>query len=286
MSFRIVTDSSSNVLHLDGENYASVPMKIVTSREYVDTPGLDIAGMVEDLRSFKQRSGSSCPNIGEWLEAFGDAPYIFCVTITKYLSGSYSAAKEAAATYMEEHPGRKVFVFDSLSAGPELMLIVDKIRACEAAGDDFEATTAKVLEYHNHLHTLFCLESMTNLARNGRVNPIVAKLAGTLGIHVAGDAKGGELSPVHKPRGIKKTIRTLVDMIKERGFYDGAILRVAHCFAEDTALSFRDAVLEEFPHTRFYLEPTTALCSFYAEVGGLIVAFEGSFNTENDNTRF
>lgn len=286
MSFRIVTDSSSNVLHLDGENYASVPMKIVTSKEYVDAPGLDIAEMVEDLRNFKQRSGSSCPNIGEWLEAFGEAPYIFCVTITKYLSGSFGAAREAAATYMEEHPGRKVFVFDSLAAGPELMLIVDKIRACEAAGDDFEATTAKVLEYHNHLHTLFCLESMMNLARNGRVNPIVATLAGTLGIHVAGDAKGGELAPVHKPRGIKKTIRTLVDMIKERGFYDGAILRVAHCFAEDAALSFRDAVLAEFPNTKFRLEPTTALCSFYAEVGGLIVAFEGSFNTENDNTKF
>lgn len=286
MNFRIVTDSSSNVLHLAGENYASVPMKIVTSKEYIDAPGLDVSEMVEDLKTFKSRSGSSCPNIGEWLDAFGDAPYIFCVTITKYLSGSYNAAKEAAASYMEAHPDRKVHVFDSLSAGPELMLIVDKIRQCEATGDDFETTIAKVLDYHNHLHTLFCLESMTNLARNGRVNPLVAKLAGTLGIHVAGDAKGGELAPVHKPRGMKKTIKALVEMLKERGFYDGAVLRVAHCFAEDAAYSFRDAVLEEFPNTRFSLEPTTALCSFYAEVGGLIVAFEGGFNAENDNSKF
>lgn len=286
MNFRIVTDSSSNVLHLAGENYASVPMKIVTSKEYIDAPGLDVSEMVEDLKTFKSRSGSSCPNIGEWLDAFGDAPYIFCVTITKYLSGSYNAAKEAAANYMEAHPDRKVHVFDSLSAGPELMLIVDKIRQCEATGDDFETTIAKVLDYHNHLHTLFCLESMTNLARNGRVNPLVAKLAGTLGIHVAGDAKGGELAPVHKPRGMKKTIKALVEMLKERGFYDGAVLRVAHCFAEDAAYSFRDAVLEEFPNTRFSLEPTTALCSFYAEVGGLIVAFEGGFNAENDNSKF
>ncbi len=286
MNFRIVTDSSSNVLRLDGENYASVPMKIVTSREYIDNPDLNVAEMIEDLKTFRQRSGSSCPNIGEWLEAFADAPCVFCVTITKHLSGSYSAAREAAATYLYEHPDRKVFVFDSLSAGPELMLIVNKIRQCEGSGDDFETTTAKVLDYHNHLHTLFCLESMTNLARNGRVNPIVAKLAGTLGIHVAGDAKGGELSPVHKPRGVKKTIRVLVEMLKERGFRDGAVLRVAHCFAEDTAYVFRDAVLQEFPHTRFSLEPTTALCSFYAETGGLIIAFEGGFNMENDNTKF
>lgn len=286
MNFRIVTDSSSNVLRLDGENYASVPMKIVTSREYIDTPDLNVSEMMEDLKTYKQRSGSSCPNIGEWLEAFGDAPYVFCITITKHLSGSYGAAREAAAAYLYEHPDRKVFVFDSLSAGPELMLIADKIRQCEAEGDDFEATTARVLDYHNHLHTLFCLESMTNLARNGRVNPLIAKLAGTLNIHVAGDAKGGELAPVHKPRGVKKTVRALVDMLKERGFYDGAVLRVAHCFARDTALIFRDAVLQEFPHTRFSLEPATALCSFYAEAGGLIIAFEGGFNMENDNTKF
>ncbi len=286
MNFRIVTDSSSNVLSIDNENYASVPMKIVAAQEYIDQPGLDVAGMVEDLKHHKSKSGSSCPNVGEWLEAFGDAECVFGVTITKHLSGSYNAAKQAAETYMEEYPGRKVFIFDSLSAGPELMLIVNKIRECEAAGDDFETTTAKVLEYHNHTHTLFCLESLTNLARNGRVNPAVAKIAGVLGIRVAGDAEGGELALVHKPRGARKATQTLVEMMKERGFYNGAVLRVAHCYAEEAAYALRDAVLAEFPDTKFFLEPTTALCSFYAEVGGLILGFEGSFNTNNDNTKF
>ncbi len=286
MQFRIVTDSSSNVLNMPGEDYASVPMKIVAAREYVDQPGLDIAAMAEDLKHHKGKSGSSCPNVGEWLEAFGEAEYVFCVTITKHLSGSYNAARQAADTYMEEHPGRKVFIFDSLSAGPELMLIVSKIRACEAAGDDFETTTAKVLDYHNHCHTLFCLESLTNLARNGRVSPVVAKIAGTLGIRVIGTAKGGEIAQVHKPRGAKKAIAVLIEAMKERGFQDGFLLRVSHCFAEEAAFALRDAVLAEFPNTQFILEPTTALCSFYAEIGGLILGFEGSFNSQNDNRKF
>lgn len=286
MNFRIVSDSSSNVYHIDGENYASVPMKVVASREYIDAPGLDVAEMVEDLRAHKGKSGSSCPNVGEWLEAFGSAEYVFGVTITKHLSGSYNAACQAANTYMEEHPGRKVFIFDSLAAGPELMLIVNKIRQCEANGDDFDTTTAKVLDYHNHCHTMFCLESMLNLARNGRVNPIVAKLAGTLGIRVAGDAEGGQLALVHKPRGARKATAALVEMMKERGFQNGGVLRVAHCYAEEAAYALRDAVLAQFPDTRFYLEPTTALCSFYAEVGGLILGFEGSFNEKNDNRKF
>ena len=286
MNFRIVADSSSNVLALTGVDYTTVPLKITAAKEYVDTVGLDVAGMVADLKEFKSKSGTSCPNVGEWLEAFGDAEYVFGVTITKNLSGSYNAAKQAADTYMEEHPDRKVYIFDSLSAGPELMLIVDKILECQAAGDDYDTTITKVLDYHNHCHTLFCLESMMNLARNGRVSPAAAKLAGLLGIRVAGEAQGGTIVPIHKPRGAKKTIQTLVEMIKERGFKDGNLIRVAHCFAEEQAMDLLNALKPEFPNLRYILEPTTALCSFYAEVGGLIIGFEGSFNTVNDNTKF
>ena len=286
MSFKIVCDSSSNIFRMEGTDYTTVPMKIVAAKEYVDDEHLDLAGMVEDLKAHKGKSGSSCPNVGEWLDAFGDAEYVFGVTITKHLSGSYNAGKQAADTYMEEHPDRKVFIFDSLSTGPEMMMIVEQIRRCEAAGDDFETTKEKVLDYHNHLHTLFCLESMTNLARNGRVNPTVAKIAGMLGIRVVGDVKGGEITPVHKPRGARKATQALVEMVKERGFADGNLLRIAHCFGEEAAQALCDAVRAEFPNARFLVEPTTALCSFYAEAGGLIIGFEGNYNRNNNNKEF
>ena len=286
MAFRIVADSSCNVLTLGDPDYTTVPLKIVAAREYVDNAELDLAGMVADLQQHKGKSGSSCPNVGEWTEAFGDAEYIFGLTITKHLSGSFNSAKQAADAYMEEHPGRVVYIIDSLSTGPEMMMIVDKIRQCEAQGLDFEATKAAVLDYANHNHTLFCLESMMNLARNGRTSMAVAKIAGMLGIRVVGDVEGGQITPVHKPRGAKKATQTLFEMMKERGFRDGNILRIAHCFGEEQALALRDAVLAEFPNTKFKLEPTTALCSFYAEAGGLIIGFEGDFNEKNDNTKF
>ncbi len=285
MRYRIVADSSANILNLPGENYATVPMKIVAVKEYVDVEDLDLSGMMEDLKNHKGKSGTSCPNVGEWLEAFGDAEEVFGITITKHLSGSYNAAHQAAEAYMEEHPDRKVFIFDSLSAGPELMMIAEKIRQCEADGDDFETTKAKVLEYHNHTHTLFCLESMLNLARNGRVSMAVAKIAGMLGIRVAGAAEGGQIVPSEKPRGAKKTIETLVAMMRARGLQDGGYVRVAHCFAEDQAQALKEALLAVYPNIRFHLEHTSALCSFYAEAGGLIIGFEGSFNELNDNSK-
>ena len=283
MSFRIVSDSSSNVLTPNDANYTTVPLKIVAGKEYVDDKNLDVSGMVADLKAYAGKSGSSCPNVGEWLDAFGDAEEIFCVTISKNLSGSYNASIQAGQAYMDEHPDRKVFTFDSLSVGPEMAMIIDKIRRCEAEGMDYAATITAVLEYHNHIHTLFCLESMMNLARNGRVSMAKAKIAGMMGIRVTGSAVGGQVTPAHKPRGAKKATETLVEMIRERGFQDGSVLRIAHCFAEEAVEALKAGVLAEFPNARFLVEPTTALCSFYAEEGGLIIGFEGDFNADNDN---
>lgn len=283
MSYKVVSDSSCNILTGENPCFASVPMKIIAQREYVDAPGLDVAQMVEDLKNHKGKSGSSCPNVGEWLDAFGDADVVFGTTISSALSGSYSAARHAAETYMEEHPERKVYILDSMATGPEQAMLNDRLLQLLESGLEPEAVWEQIRDYQNHTYTLFCLESLNNLARNGRVNPAVAKLAGVLGIRVCGEAKNGEVTPVHKARGPKKATQALADMIRERGFRDGGVLRVAHCFAQEQALALRDAVLAQFPNARFVLEPTTALCSYYAELGGLIIGFEGDYNTHNHN---
>ena len=287
MHYQIVCDSSANLFALPGVPYTTVPMKVVAGdKEYVDNAQLDVRGMVADLQSYKGKSGSSCPNVQEWLDAFGDADVVFGITITKHLSGSYNAAQQAALTFMEENPGKKAYIFDSLSTGPEMMMLVDKIRELMEKGLDFEAVKEQVLAYHNHNHTLFCLKSMTNLARNGRVSPAVAKIAGMLGIRVLGDVKGGEITPVHKPRGEKKALQHLVEMMEERGLVSNGLVRIAHCYAAETAQTLADMVKAHFPGVRVILEPTTALCSFYAEEGGMIIGFEGNFNEGNDNSKF
>ena len=286
MNYRIVSDSSSNVLALNDPHFISVPMKVRAAKEYVDDANLDVSAMVDDLQKHNGPSGSSCPGVGEWLEAFGDADAIFVTTISKNLSGSYNSAVQAAEAYMEEHPGKQVCVLDSLAAGPQQAFVIEKLLELCAAGHDFETVKAKTLEYHNHTHILFCLESMMNLARNGRVPMAVAKIGGLIGIRVCGDVKGGLITPVHKPRGNKKATEILVEMMKERGFYDGAQLRIAHCKGETQARTLADAVIAQFPNTRLTIEPTRALCSFYAEAGGLMIGFEGGFNSENDNSKF
>jgi len=287
MNCKIVSDSSSNVYEISGVNYTTVPMKVLVGpNEYVDCPQLDLAEMVADLKSYKGKSGSSCPNVQEWLDAFDGVDEVFGVTISRNLSGSYNAAQQAAQAYMESNPGKKVHIFDSFSAGPEQAMIVDKIAECLAAGFDFDAVVEKVEEYQNNTHILFCLESLTNLARNGRVNPAVAKIAGVLGIRVLGDAQLGQIIPAHKIRGHKKAMQTIVEMMEELGFYDGALIRVAGCYAQVQTEDLKSLVLAKWPNTRFVAEHTTGLCSFYAEEGGLMIGIEAGFNKNNNPGRF
>lgn len=280
MNYKIVSDSASNLLQ-GTQWYQSVPLKILGQQEYIDDGSQDVAEMVHHLKHFKGKSSSSCPNVSDWLDAFEGHQCIFAVTITQRLSGSYNAAVQAANTYREEHPDARIYVIDSMAAGPEMAMIVDKIRTLMDQGMDPDQVMEQVKDYQGHLYTLFCLESLTNLARNGRVNPTVAKLAGVLGIRVCGEAQQGQIVPIHKARGAKKALNTLVEMIVERGFHDGCLLRVAHCFAPETAQALGDAILEKFPNARFQMETTGVLCSYYAEQGGLMIGFEGAYNEKN-----
>lgn len=275
MNFKIVTDSSANILELQGVPFESVPLKIITSnKEYTDNTFLDVLGMVNDLNTYKGRSSTSCPNAEEWLASFGDAENVFCVTITGTLSGSYNAAITAKQLYEEAHPDRKVFVFNSLSTGPEMVLLIEKI--CEMALLDhtFEEICDELEAYAHKTGLLFMLESMKNLANNGRVSPLVAKMAGLLGIRVVGKASDvGDLQPLCKPRGEKNALAEIVDQLKSLGVTGGKLL-IAHCFNEQAAHTLKDLLENAFEKIQVRIHACRGLCSFYAEKGGLLIGFE------------
>ncbi len=275
MSFKIVTDSSADLVSLDGIDFANVPLKInTTEREYVDTAELDVTGMLSDLKKYSGKSHSSCPNSEEYLRAFGDAENIFCVTITSGLSGSYNSAMAAAKAYSEEHPDRNVHVIDSLSTGAENALLIEKLRELILSGKDFEAVKAEIIEYHGHTRLLFALESMHNLANNGRVSHLAAKMAGILGIRAIGRASDvGTLEMICKSRGAKAMIGDMVKQLSLEG-YKGGKIRIHHANNLSTAESLKEKILEKFASAKVAISAARGLCSFYAEAGGLLVGFE------------
>ena len=272
---RIFVDSSASLYKLDGVDFAAVPLKIVTDeREYLDDGTLDAVEMATALRTYKGKTSTSCPNIGDWLEAYEGADEIYAITITGTLSGSCNAAQLAAEEYQAEHPGAQVFVLDSLSAGPELVLLAEHIRALIEEGRDFDEVCEEMLRYRHHTHLLFSLESLANLARNGRVKPAVAAVARMLGIRVIGQASdAGDLEVLCKTRGEHGALERMVLEMKAHGLTNGRV-HIDHCCNAAAAERLKHMVHAVFPEAKVEVGTCGALCSYYAEYGGLMVGYE------------
>lgn len=276
MTYRIVSDSSSNIFTLNSEiSYTTVPLKIlVDGVEYVDEPGLDTEVLVAKMEASQWGSSTSCPSPQEWINAFDGADYIFGVTITSGLSGSYNSALTARDMYLEAHPEAKVYIVDSLSTGGEMEMIIEKIAECMENDLPFEEAVQIIQEYQTHSHLLFTLESLNNLAKNGRVSPAVAKVAGLLGIRFLGRAsEEGTLQQAHICRGAKKTLTsTYSEMIKTG--YKGGKVRIHHSLNPAAAEKLKNMILADFPGADVRTVPCTGLCSYYAERGGMIIGFD------------
>lgn len=276
MRYKIISDSSSDLFALNDTAFSSVPLKIITDeKEYIDSCDLNVDDMVADLKKYSGVSRSSCPNTEDWKDAFEDYDGVFCVTITSGLSGSCNSANMAVNDYLSRNPEKKGFVIDTLSAGPEIALIVEKLRDLIATGIDFDEIKAKINEYKNKTHLIFSLESLRNLANNGRVSMAVAKFAGLLGIRAIGKASlEGTLEMTDKVRGAKNSLSTVFKNMLTTGYIGGRV-RIHHCQNDDAAKSLAQMIKDKFPKASVIIEKTGALCSFYAESGGLLVGFEG-----------
>lgn len=271
---KIVVDSSADMA-VGFPTVSSVPLKIITdTNEYIDDANVNVAAMVWDLLSYSGRSSTACPSPQDWLDAFDDKPYVFCIAITSNLSGCCNTANIAKADYEQEFPDRKVCVIDSLSTAGEMMLIAEKVQELIEEDLSFEDICEKINEYRQKTGLLFMLESLKNLANNGRVSKIVAKAAGILGIRMVGKASDvGTLEPLEKCRGEKKALTSLLTYLTTLG-YEGGKIRISHCMNEAAAQTLKESVLSMYPQADIRIKPAGALCSFYAEKGGLLIGFE------------
>jgi len=276
MQYKIVSDSSANVRHLtSGVDFSVVPLKIITAeREFVDNESLSVAEMVDFLSSYKGKSGTACPSVDDYLQAFGQAERIICFTITSGLSGSNNAARLAKEDYEAEHPGRKVFVVDTLSAGSEIKLLIEKAEELILAGLKFEQICSEISAYLHNTGLVFSLESLRNFANNGRVSPMVSRITGVLGICLVGRASvEGTLEPLDKCRGERKALQKLLERMVAEGYVGGRV-RIDHCNNAEDAKQLQTLVTEAYPSAQVRIGHTYGLCSFYAENGGLLVGFE------------
>lgn len=275
MNCKIVSDSSANLLGMENSAFSSVPLHIlVDGQDFTDDAHLSLDALQNALDAARGASSSSCPNVYDWINAFGDTDAVFCVTITSALSGSYDSACTAKAMYEKEHPGRAVYVLDSLSTGPEMALLIEKLQSLIASGKEAADIYQEALAYQQRTHLFFSLASLDNLAKNGRVSPLIAKGMGLMGIRLVGKAsEKGVLQPMHTVRGDKGAIARLLWHMKKARYTGGRVV-IAHNRNDSGAAALKSAIAEAFGAFNGFIHETRGLCSYYAEPRSLMLGFE------------
>ena len=275
MKRKIVADSSCDMWELNGVDFAVAPITISTdNKHYVDNQELDVHLMSEELAKYKGISHTACPSVGSWLDCYEGYDEVFVITLTGTMSGTYNSAMTAKGIYEEENDNVKVHVFDSLSTGPEMRLLIEKLKEMIEEDLPFEEIVEKGQDYLNHSRLFFALKSLHNFAMNGRVSKAVASAIGVLNISIFATAsEEGTIQQISKCRGEKKVVKSMIEHLENAGYHGGKV-RISHADNLKLAHNVRDKILELYPNADIIVYPMGGLCTYYAEIGGLLVGCE------------
>ena len=251
----------------------------IDDTHYVDDGTVDIPPYLAAMKASKNPVRSACPSPDLYAEDIrateGDC---FIVTLSAKLSGSHNAASLGVQLAQDDMPEKKVHVFDSESASAGETYIALMIHDLIAAGKSFEQIVELVEEKIRSMHTLFVLDSLDNLVKNGRISRTVALLANVLSIRLLMSDDGhGAIKNISKARGIKGALGQMVETCRKHTEGLAAAsqrLVISYCNCPERARQVRDMIREKCPAIgEIILTPTSALSSMYANDGGIVIAY-------------
>lgn len=278
MKYQLIVDSCCELTEELKESLhaKSIPLKMtIDEKEYIDDENLDLEEFLQALKSVKVLPKSSCPSPGEYADAFmaSDADFIFVVTLSSRISGSYNSAMQGKL--IAEESGKKIHIFDSKSASAGELLIALKIKELIDKGLETQEIIDGVDAFIAESVILFALENTDNLVKNGRMNAFLGKALAMLNIRLILSSDGdGNIKLVSKVRGgSENTIAKLADKIVENCEETrGKTLVITHCKNSAAVKDLLKSVKERCSFGQIVIVPTGGLSSMYADIGGVLAA--------------
>ena len=251
----------------------------IDDTHYVDDGTVDIPSYLAAMKESKHPVRSACPSpdlyAKDMASCEGDC---FVVTLSSKLSGSHNAAMIGRDLALEEAPDKKIHVFDSESACSGETYLALMIHDLIDAGKSFNEIVELVEEKIRTLHTLFVLDSLDNLVKNGRISKAVALLANVLSIRLLmSDDGAGSIKNISKARGIKGALTQMVETCRKQTEGLAAAsqrLVLSYCNCPERAQQVKAMIREKCPAIgEIVMMPTSALSSMYANDGGIVIAY-------------
>lgn len=287
MSLRIIADSCCEFPEELKSRFTceNVPLILtVDGKEVVDDENFEQKSFLKLLSSCKGVPRSACPSPERFLRSYNgkgepkEEEWIFVVTISGFLSGSYNSASLARELFEEEHKDdevtRRIYVFDSKTASGGEAQIALKIGELYEEGLSFDEIVEKCEDYIAHLNTFFVLESLEVFRKNGRLSNTKAFAANMLNLKPVCKGVGGVIEPASIQRGIKNALKKMVAISLE-GINDTKerILIINHCNCYERACSVLADFISKAEFKATMILDTAGVSTLYASDGGIIVSF-------------
>ena len=276
MSYKIIIDSCGEFIEewKEDSRFESVPLTLNVGGEMIiDDETFDQESFIKKVAAFPECPKSACPSPERYMKAYDcDADHIYAVTLSSELSGSYNSAVLGKNLLLEEHPEKKVYVFNSRSASVGETLIGMKIQECEENGLSFEETIEAVEAYIESQNTFFVLDDLETLRKNGRLSKVKSLVASALKIKpVMGSTPEGTICQLDQARGINKALVKMSQNIVEKAENSqDKVLAISHCNCRERAELLKNALLEKISVKDVVILDTAGVSTMYANNGGVI----------------
>jgi len=259
----------------DTENIPRVPFRILIDDEEIIDEDTDIMELIRKMKNSRLHIKTACAPPDDFINKIKAKAFNFIVTISSQLSGSYSSAKVAVETIKEKFPETFVHIFDSKSAAAGETLVAIKVKQLIEENLHPHEIIVQTEKYISRLRTLFILDSLDNLAKNGRISNFKATLANIMNIvPIMGEDGEGNIILKEKVRGKKKAFSRLVDMLAEYNIdFENTVLGITHVDCLEKAESLRDAIKAKYNFKDIKIFEPAGLSSVYAYDGGIVIAF-------------
>lgn len=278
MSFTVVTDSCCDLtssMCADGP-FRQVPLTIyIEGQAFTDNNTLRRDELLAAMRKSVEAPQTSCPSPADYLDVFKTAEGdIYVVTLSALLSGSHNAARQAASIFREEHPERNIYVFNSCSASAGEVLLALKLNELAGSGLPFSEVVRQTDRFITEMNTLFILENLDNLRKNGRLTKVQAAITGALHIKLLmGATPEGEICKRGQALTSKQGLSKLIQLMCSDQEHRGKTLCIAHCNCRARAEELRMQALKYCDFSEVLICPTHGISTVYANDGGIVCAY-------------
>lgn len=277
MTYKLLCDSCTDMTPelLADPHVVRIPLTIQVGPEtVVDDDQFRQKELLQKMRAWPDAPKTACPSPAAYMEQFVDGGDNYIVTLSARLSGSHNAAVQAKSLYQAEGGRGNVHVFNSCSASAGQTQIALLVQELAGKGLSFDQVVEQTEAYISRMHTLFVLENLDNLRKNGRLTRVQSLVTGALRVKLLmAGTREGEIEKLGQGLSIRQTLARMVSRMAETEDHVGRRLVIAHCNCQDRAEHVRELAGKRCRFGQVLIVPTNGISTVYANDGGIVVAF-------------